>query len=262
VSEDDTPGAPGSLPGPGPSHRSSPDGERTELGIRVPRGTTQDHPPRRAVVSALVEHEPGVLSEVSGLFSRRQFNIESLSVGPTEDDDFARITIVVEEPDPGIEQVKRQLRTLVPVRSVSELEASAIERELALIEIAADRPEAVRTAVRAVGGEVLDATASTVTVEVTGASSRVDDAIATFEEFGVREVARTGASALARGETPTTERPPTTGGDRDATDSGGGIRRSRTDEKERTARRERTAEKPDRTGDETETRDDALHPDP
>jgi acetolactate synthase-1/3 small subunit len=211
------PDAPGSLRGPPPEERPRPRGSRSDQGIRIEAGTPAEHPPRRAVLSAAVDHEPGVLSEVSGLFSRRQFNIESLTVGPTADEDYARITVVVEEPDPGIEQVKKQLRTLVAVHEVNELEESAIEREMALIEVEADSPQAVRTAVETYDGDVVDATPETITVEVTGWTDRVDDAIETFADFGIREIARTGATALSRGETPTTEWP-RTAPNRDGTD--------------------------------------------
>ena len=102
----------GELPGPGPDERMHPDGRRNSQGIRIDPEAQAEHPPERAVLSALVKHEPGVLAEVSGLFSRRQFNIESLTVGPTVDDDLARMTIVIEEPRPGIGQAKKQLEKL------------------------------------------------------------------------------------------------------------------------------------------------------
>jgi acetolactate synthase-1/3 small subunit len=164
-----------------------------------------------------------VLSEVSGLFSRRQFNIESLTVGPTADEDYARITTVVEEPDPGIDQVKKQLESLVVVHEVSELDDSAVERETALIEVDAERHEAVRAAVETYGGEVVDATPTTMTAAITGSTERIDAAIETFARFGVREIARTGATALARGETPTTEWPPTPTRNHDGTDAEDGT---------------------------------------
>ena len=202
------PDAPGSLQGPRPEHRPRPKGRRTDHGVRVDPDTAGEHPPRKAVISAVVDHEPGVLSEVSGLFSRRQFNIESLTVGPTADEEYARITLVVEEPDPGVDQVKKQLRTLLCVREVNELEDSAIEREMAFIEVQGDDPDQVRAAVEMYDGEVVDATPDTITLEVTGPARTVDDAIDTLEQFGLREIARTGTTALARGETPTTEWPP------------------------------------------------------
>jgi len=197
---------PGGLSGPDPDERPRPRGRRTDQGVRID-DEAADRPQRRAVLSAVVDHDPGVLSKVSGLFSRRQFNIESLTVGPTADEAYARITVVVEESDPGIEQVKKQLRSLVIVHEVSELDDSAVERETALIEVDADRHEAVRTAVETYGGEVVDATPTTVTAAVTGPTDQVDAAVETFSLVGVRELARTGTTALARGETPTTDRP-------------------------------------------------------
>ncbi len=109
------------MPGPAPDERMRPKGRRDTQGIRVDPEAELTHEPRQAVLSALVEHRPGVLSEVSALFSRRQFNIESLTVGPTVDDDTARMTILIEEPEPGIDQAKKQLQKLVPVSSVREL---------------------------------------------------------------------------------------------------------------------------------------------
>lgn len=201
------PNAPGALRGPDPEQRPRPNGRRTDHGIRVEADAEPDHPPRRTVLSAVVDHEPGVLSEVSGLFSRRGFNIESLTVGPTADGDYARITLVVEEPEPGVEQAKKQLRTLLSVREVRELDGSAVEREMALIEVGADDPTRVRATASTYGAEIADASPETMTVAVTGPTDRVDDAIEAFDAFGIREIARTGATALSRGETPTTEWP-------------------------------------------------------
>ncbi|MFB6178464.1 MAG: acetolactate synthase small subunit, partial [Halorientalis sp.] len=100
----------GKLPGPSPGDRQRPAGRRNDQGIRIDPEVAAEHEPRRAVLSALVEHRPGVLADVSGLFSRRQFNIESLTVGTITDENRARMTIVIEEPEPGIEQAKKQLR--------------------------------------------------------------------------------------------------------------------------------------------------------
>ncbi|WP_254769041.1 acetolactate synthase small subunit [Salinilacihabitans rarus] len=187
------------LDGPVPEERPSPEGKRNEMGIRVDPEVEAERPPRRTVISTLVKHEPGVLSDVSGLFSRRQFNIESLTVGPTEDEEHARITLVVEEPDPGIEQVEKQLRKLVPVVAVRELDPDAMRRELALIKVNATRPDQVAAVADMYGGKTVDASPETATVEVTGARQKVDAAIEAFGQFGIREIARTGTTALARG---------------------------------------------------------------
>ncbi|QCS41759.1 acetolactate synthase small subunit [Natrinema versiforme] len=187
------------LEGPEPEERPSPTGRRNKQGIRIDPEVEATHEPRRTVISALVTHEPGVLSDVSGLFSRRQFNIESLTVGPTEDEDRARITIVVEEPDPGIDQIEKQLRKLVPVISVRELEPDAMRRELALIKVDAERPDQVAAVADMYDGKTVDSSPETATIEVTGARQKIEAAIDTFSQFGIREISRTGTTALARG---------------------------------------------------------------
>ncbi|WP_222917839.1 acetolactate synthase small subunit [Natrinema sp. SYSU A 869] len=187
------------LDGPEPDERPTPAGRRNKQGIRIDPEVEATHEPRRTVISALVEHEPGVLSDVSGLFSRRQFNIESLTVGPTEDEDRARITIVVEEPDPGIDQVEKQLRKLVPVISVRELEPDAMRRELALIKVNAERPDQVAAVADMYDAKTVDSSPETATVEVTGARQKIEAAVETFSQFGIREISRTGTTALARG---------------------------------------------------------------
>ncbi|ELY93345.1 acetolactate synthase small subunit [Natrialba hulunbeirensis JCM 10989] len=187
------------LDGPAPEERPTPAGRRNEQGIRIDPEVEAKQEPRRTVISTLVEHEPGVLSDVSGLFSRRQFNIESLTVGPTTDDDRARITLVVEEPDPGIDQIKKQLRKLIPVISVRELESDAMRRELALVKIDADRPSEVAAVADMYDGKTVDSCPETATIEITGSRQKIDAAIETFEQFGIREIDRTGTTALARG---------------------------------------------------------------
>ncbi|AFO56987.1 MULTISPECIES: acetolactate synthase small subunit [unclassified Natrinema] len=187
------------LEGPAPEERPTPAGRRNKQGIRIDPEVEATHEPRRTVISALVEHEPGVLSDVSGLFSRRQFNIESLTVGPTEDEDRARITIVVEEPDPGIDQVEKQLRKLVPVIAVRELEPDAMRRELALVKVAAADPAAVSAVADMYDATAVDSSPETATFEITGSRQKIEAAVETFSRFGIREISRTGTTALARG---------------------------------------------------------------
>jgi len=109
------------MTGPGPDERPHPEGRRNLEGHRIDPVVEAEHDVRRAVISALVEDEPGVLARVSGLVSRRQFNIESLTVGPTTVDGHSRITMVVEETDPGIDQIEKQMAKLKPVISVGEV---------------------------------------------------------------------------------------------------------------------------------------------
>ena len=190
------------LQGPAPDERPEPGGRRNELGIRVDPDAEPEIPTRRAVLSALVKHEPGVLAKVSGLFSRRQFNIESLTVGPTSNEERARITLVIEEPEPGVEQAMKQLEKLVPVIDVTEL-SGAIERELALIKVDGESPDAVGAVAEMHDGTVVDVDHDSITVEVTGSEQQIDAALETFERFGIREIKRTGTAALARGDRPT-----------------------------------------------------------
>ena len=187
------------LDGPVPEERPTPEGRRNKQGIRIDPEVEAKREPRRTVISTLVEHEPGVLSDVSGLFSRRQFNIESLTVGPTNDEGRARITVVVEETDPGIDQIKKQLRKLVPVIAVRELEPDAMRRELALIKVNAERPDQVAAVADMYGAKTVDSSPESATFEVTGARQKIDAAIETFTQFGIREISRTGMTALARG---------------------------------------------------------------
>jgi acetolactate synthase-1/3 small subunit len=187
------------MPGPAPDERMRPQGRRNTQGIRIDPEAEVTHEPREAVLSALVKHEPGVLSEVSSLFSRRQFNIESLTVGPTQDQGVARMTIVIEEPQPGIEQAKKQLRKLVPTISVTELDQKNTRRELALIKVSGEKPDDVNAVADMYGGQAVDVTAESVTVELTGSKQKIDAAVDAFEQFDVQEVVRTGTAALERG---------------------------------------------------------------
>ena len=194
---------PGALPGPDPEDRMQPDGRRNSQGICVDPDAKAEHPPRRAVLSALVAHEPGVLAEISGLFSRRQFNIESLTVGPTVDDDLARMTIVIEEPEPGVQQAKKQLEKRIPVISVRELGRDAVQRELVIVKVNGEDPDKVNAITEMYDGQTLDAGPRTITVEIAGNGRKIDDALDAYEQFGIREIVRTGYAALARGESPT-----------------------------------------------------------
>jgi acetolactate synthase-1/3 small subunit len=191
------------LEGPAPNERPHPEGRRNDQGIRIDPEAEATHEPRRAILSALVAHEPGVLAKVSGLFSRRQFNIESLAVGPTENEEYARITMVIEETEPGVEQAKKQLEKLIPVYRVTELDGDTVERELALIKLDGEDPDEVQAVTEMHGGGVVDVSSETITVELTGTEDRIDAAVEAFDRFTVREIVRTGTAALARGATET-----------------------------------------------------------
>lgn len=187
------------LKGPAPEERPRPAGRRTPEGQRIDPDEATEPETRRTILSALVKHEPGVLAKVAGLFSRRQFNIESLTVGPTAYQRHARITLVIEETEPGIEQARKQLEKLIPVISVTELNGGAIDRELALIKVDGEHPDAISAVADMYDGKAVDVSQETVTVEITGPEERINAAIETFERFGIREVVRTGTAALAAG---------------------------------------------------------------
>ena len=146
----------GELPGPGPGERTHPDGRRNSQGIRIDPEAEAERSAERAVLSALVTHETGVLAEISGLFSRRQFNIESLTVGPTVDGSLERMTIVIEEPRPGIEQAKKQLEKRIHVISVRELDGSEVQRELVIVKVNGDNPHQVNAITDMYDGETMD----------------------------------------------------------------------------------------------------------
>jgi acetolactate synthase-1/3 small subunit len=192
------------LQGPAPDERPQPSGRRNAQGIRIDPAVAAEPEPRRTVLSALVENEPGVLATISGLVSRRQFNIESLTVGTTTNPETSRVTLVIEEPDPGVRQVEKQLDKVINVISVRELGDDAVRRELVVLNVHGEEPDKVNAVTDMYDGETLDAGPRTITVQITGDEQKVDDAIDAFQQFGIRELARTGQTALARGEEWTT----------------------------------------------------------
>ena len=157
----------------------------------------------RHTLSVLVNNHMGVLSRVSGLFSRRGFNIESLAVGETEDPGFSRMTIVTSDvDDETYNQIKTQLGKLMDVVKIHEADkVDSVVRELALIKIDSknDKRSQILELVNIFRGHVLDVTSDTLMIEITGDSSKISAIISMLNEFGVKEVIRTGAIAIARG---------------------------------------------------------------
>jgi acetolactate synthase I/III small subunit len=152
-------------------------------------------------ISALVENHFGVLCRVSGLFSSRGFNIDSLSVGETEDPGVSRMTIVVKGDDRMLEQVGKQLGRLVDVIKVIDItKGSFVERELALIKVSADRKsrsEIIQIA-EIFRANIVDVSAASMTIEATGKDDKINAMISMLKPFGIREMARTGSVALLR----------------------------------------------------------------
>jgi acetolactate synthase-1/3 small subunit len=156
-------------------------------------------------ISVLVEDRPGVLARISGLFSRRGFNIDSLAVGPTEDPGRSRMTIVVDCAERPLEQVTKQLNKLVHVLKIIELEPDrAVERELVLVKVKAD--PSVRYQIIELA-EIVDVAPDALTIEATGSPAKVQAMLELLDPYGIRELARTGRVALARGGKGITDKP-------------------------------------------------------
>ena len=157
----------------------------------------------RRIISMLMENEPGALSRVVGLFSQRNYNINSLTVAPTDDLSLSRLTVTTIGDDRKIEQIVKHLNKLVDVVKLVDLtESSHIERELMLIKVkvsGAQRAEVMRLA-EVFRGEVVDVTPTSYVVQLTGTSDKLDAFISALGDTSVLEVARTGASGISRAE--------------------------------------------------------------
>jgi acetolactate synthase-1/3 small subunit len=160
-------------------------------------------------LSVLVENKPGVLVRIAGLFARRNFNIDSLAVGPTEHDDISRITIVVNGEEHPLEQVTKQLNKLINVLKIVELEPGAtVQRELILVKIRADAESRSRVleTVNLFRARVVDVALDVVTVEATGNHEKLDALIKVLEPFGIKELVQSGMVAIGRGGRSITDR--------------------------------------------------------
>jgi acetolactate synthase-1/3 small subunit len=157
----------------------------------------------RHTLSVLVENKPGVLTRVAGLFARRNFNIHSLAVGPTEHDDISRMTVVVDVVDSlPLEQVTKQLNKLVNVIKVVELEQPAsVQRELLLVKVRADAAarSQVLDVVNLFRAKVVDVSTDALTIEATGDGEKIEAFLRVLEPFGIRELVQSGRVAVGRG---------------------------------------------------------------
>ena len=157
---------------------------------------------RKHILSILVENKPGVLTRIAGLFARRGFNIDTLAVGPTDDERFSRITLTLDGAVHPIDQVTKQLHKLVNVLKIRDLEpAETLARELALFKIATDGSS--RTEVMQIceifRAKIVDVTKRSVVVEVTGTCDKIEAFERLVRPFGLVEMARTGEIAISRG---------------------------------------------------------------
>lgn len=156
----------------------------------------------RHTISVLVENKSGVLARIAGLFSARGFNIDSLSVGETEDPTISRMTIVVKGDERILEQVMKQLNKLIDVIKVGDfLNVDHLERDLILIKVKADssRRSEILQIVDIFRAKIIDVASKTVIVEMTGSEDKIVALINMLRPFGIEEIARTGIVAMSRG---------------------------------------------------------------
>ena len=157
----------------------------------------------RHIISLLLENEAGALSRVAGLFSARGYNIESLTVAPTEDATMSRMTIVTSGSDAVIEQIKKQLNKLIEVVAVMDLsEGEHLEHELMLVKVRAEGKarEEMQHIADTFHGRIIDVSDNTCTIELTGTTARLDSCLQTIDRALILETVRTGASGIGCGD--------------------------------------------------------------
>lgn len=154
-------------------------------------------------LSVLVENRPGVLTRIAGLFARRGYNIDSLTVGRTEDDQYSRMTIVVDGDQDTVEQVAKQLHKLIDVIKVNDItEVAHVERELVFVKVKSDSKNRgeIMDLLEIFRGRVVDLSKNSMIVETTGDCGKIDAFIKALSPYGIKEVVRTGKMGLVRGE--------------------------------------------------------------
>ena len=158
----------------------------------------------RRIISVLLENEPGALARVAGLFTARGYNIESLTVAPTDDESLSRMTIVTSGTDAIIEQITKQLNKLVDVVKLRDLtEGRHLGRELMLVKVSAATPEQkddIKRLVDIFRGRIIDVTESTYTLEMTGSTEKVDAFLESLSHVELVEVVRSGILGIGRGK--------------------------------------------------------------
>ncbi len=154
------------------------------------------------ILVVLVEDKPGVMMRISGLFTRRHFNIETISVGHTETDGVSRITLTALGDMREVEQVMKQLNKLIDVLKVTRMGDDSINRELALIKINTKDKDSKSEVIQLVDifrGKIVDVTPESIVVEITGDGKKVDAFVTIVASFGIKELAITGVTAMSRG---------------------------------------------------------------
>jgi acetolactate synthase-1/3 small subunit len=156
----------------------------------------------RHTIAVIVENKSGVLTRIAGLFSRRSFNIDGLSVGATDNPEYSRMTITVEGDNEVLEQVIKQLSKLINVIRVTELApAESVERELAVIKVTADKDSRseIMQIVNIFRAKIIDVSARSMIIEVTGDEEKINAIVQLLRQFGIKEMARTGKVSMIRG---------------------------------------------------------------
>ena len=154
------------------------------------------------VISTLVENKPGVLQKVAGLFTRRDFNIDSITVGESEVDGLARMVITVKADEKILEQVTKQLNKLVDVIKIKDISKNAVKRELCLVKVNIPNEKAraeIMQYSNIFKAHILDVTEETLLIELTGDKQKINAFISLLEGYGIKRIARTGLTAMSRG---------------------------------------------------------------
>ncbi len=155
------------------------------------------------VISTLVENRPGVLQKVSGLFTRRDFNIESITVGKSETEGLARMVITVKADEKLLEQVTKQLNKLVDVIKIKDITQNAVKRELCLIKVTVPNEKARAEIIQNASifrANIVDVSEETLMIAITGDVEKVSAFISLLKTYGIRKISRTGLTAMSRGD--------------------------------------------------------------
>ena len=154
------------------------------------------------VISTLVENKPGVLQKVAGLFTRRDFNIDSITVGESEVDGLARMVITVKADEKILEQVIKQLNKLVDVIKIKDISKNAVKRELCLVKVNIPNEKAraeIMQYANIFRAKIVDVTEETLLIEITGDMEKTNAFISLLKGYGIKKISRTGLTAMARG---------------------------------------------------------------
>ena len=157
---------------------------------------------RYHVISTLVENKPGVLQKVAGLFTRRDFNIDSITVGESEVEGLARMVITVKGDDKILEQVTKQLNKLVDVIKIKDITKNAVKRELCLVKVNIPNEKARAEIIQYTNifrAKIVDVTEETLIIEITGDMEKINAFISLLKGYGIKKISRTGLTAMARG---------------------------------------------------------------